>query len=115
MTAPAQQQQTLKPEMVEQLRILYSNQAPPDDAVRLLQAAGADKLQSIKLLRAEFNLPLADAKRLVHNSPAWKDSMASDNDLHEVTLLAALSEGFTSSVPPEAEKAPLGYGQRKEA
>ena len=57
MTAPAQQQQTLKPEMVEQLRILYSNQAPPDDAVRLLQAAGADKLQSIKLLRAEFNLP----------------------------------------------------------
>jgi ribosomal protein L7/L12 len=51
-----------------------------------LRGQGVGKLDSIKVLCNTAKLPLAEAKRLVHNSVVWKDSFARDERFHDSLL-----------------------------
>jgi|SRR5277367_4644388 len=51
-----------------------------------LRGQGVSKLDSIKVLCQTAKLPLAEAKRLVHNSAVWKDSFARDERFHDSLL-----------------------------
>lgn len=51
-----------------------------------LRGQGISKLDSIKILCNTAKLPLAEAKRLVHNSVAWKDSFARDERFYDSLL-----------------------------
>jgi len=51
-----------------------------------LRGQGVSKLDSIKILCDKAKLPLAEAKRLVHNSVVWKDAFVRDERFHESLL-----------------------------
>jgi ribosomal protein L7/L12 len=48
-----------------------------------LRGQGVSKLNSVKVLCNAAKLPLAEARRLVHNSVVWKDSFALDERFHD--------------------------------
>jgi ribosomal protein L7/L12 len=48
-----------------------------------LRTSGCSKIDSIAVLNATYGIGLAEAKRIVHFSPTWADTRASDDKFHE--------------------------------
>jgi len=54
-----------------------------------LREKGADKIDSIKIVRTVLNLSIAQAKSLVDRSETWSDRYADDHAFHEAVRQAA--------------------------
>jgi ribosomal protein L7/L12 len=54
-----------------------------------LRGKGADKIDSIKIVRSTMHVTTAQAKSLVDRSEAWSDRYADDRALHEAVREAA--------------------------
>jgi ribosomal protein L7/L12 len=50
---------------------------------------GFSPVESIKITRAVLNVPLGEAKTIVHGSPAWADRRDEFEDVHEAAEAAA--------------------------
>jgi hypothetical protein len=78
-----------------ELKVAISSGMGLDDLIRKMREMNCNKIGSIKLLRELKGLSLAEAKIAVHYSPAWADSIDSDNELHKTAFAAAEEAGFT--------------------
>jgi ribosomal protein L7/L12 len=54
-----------------------------------LRQKGADKIDSIKIVKAAMSLTMAQSKSLVDRSDTWSDRYADDQDFHEAVRKAA--------------------------
>jgi hypothetical protein len=57
--------------------------------VEYLRQSGLNKIDSLIALHHLYGIDLDDAKRIVHQSPAWRDRKSADEQLHEELILAA--------------------------
>jgi hypothetical protein len=55
-----------------------------DEILQTLRGEGFSKVDCIRATVEILRLPLADAKRLVHESRAWADRREPDDQFHEV-------------------------------
>jgi ribosomal protein L7/L12 len=60
-----------------------------DAVLARLRADGFSPVDSIKVTRAVLQVSLAEAKRLVHESPAWTDQREAWDELHDAAVLAS--------------------------
>ncbi len=60
-----------------------------DDVLAQLRADGFSVIEAIKITRAVRQVDLAEAKRMVHSSPAWADNRDAFDQLHETAATAA--------------------------
>ena len=51
--------------------------------VGYLRTSGCSKIDSIAVLNGTYGIGLAEAKKIVHFSPTWADTRASDEKFHE--------------------------------
>jgi hypothetical protein len=51
--------------------------------VGYLRTSGCSKIDSIAVLNGTYGIGLAEAKKIVHFSPTWADTRASDDNFHE--------------------------------
>lgn len=70
--------------VTERATAMWDDGARWDEILESLRAEGFSKVESIRATVEILRLPLADAKRLVHESRAWADRRADDDRLHEV-------------------------------
>src|SRR5579859_1812463 len=54
-----------------------------------LREKGADKIDSIKIIKSSMNVSMAQAKSLVDRSETWSDRYADDHAFHEAVREAA--------------------------
>jgi ribosomal protein L7/L12 len=54
-----------------------------------LRGKGADKIDSIKIVKSAMNVSMAQAKSLVDRSETWSDRYADDRAFHEAVREAA--------------------------
>ena len=71
-------------EVTERATAMWDDGARWDEILETLRAEGFSKVESIRATVEILRLPLADAKRLVHESRAWADRRADDDRFHEV-------------------------------
>lgn len=57
-----------------------------DAVMQTLRAEGYTKTDCIRASVEILRLPLADAKRLVHESSVWHDRRDSDDELHDALI-----------------------------
>lgn len=55
-----------------------------DDILDALREASPSVIQSIKVIRDTYGIPLPDAKLLVHRSRVWSDMRDSFSEVHEL-------------------------------
>jgi ribosomal protein L7/L12 len=60
-----------------------------DDVLAQLRADGFSPIEAIKITRAVRQVGLAEAKRIVHHSPAWADVRDTFEHLQDAALAAA--------------------------
>jgi hypothetical protein len=78
-----------------------SDASTHDELLRALRAQGRSKLDSIRLLRAETGLSLADAKRVVLDSPVWADQRAGVDSFRRVLFIECVVNGIPIDEPPD--------------
>jgi hypothetical protein len=71
------------------LRELLGSGASLDTALSQLRASGASIVESIVSVRSVRRCDLAEAKRLVHLSPAWEDVRVLNDQFHAELEAAA--------------------------
>jgi len=76
-------------ELVANARTQISVGLTQGEVVNFLRRAGLNKIDSIVALHELYGMDLDDAKRLVHESAAWRDRKAADEKLHDELILAA--------------------------
>ena len=54
-----------------------------ESIIRYLRASSCSKIESIAVLVGTYGIDLAKAKEVVHLSPTWDDTKASDEKFHE--------------------------------
>jgi hypothetical protein len=54
-----------------------------ETVIAYLRASGCSKIDSIAVLIETYGIDLAKAKEVVHFSPSWDDTRASDEKFHE--------------------------------
>ena len=65
--------------------------------VEHLRTSGCTKIDSIAILNATYGIGFAEAKKIVHFSPAWADTRASDDNFHE-----SIEDALTKLHPGDA-------------
>lgn len=65
-----------------------------DAILTALRAEGFSKIDCIKATVEVLRLPLADAKRVVHDSEAWADVRRRDDEVHEALIAEVESEAL---------------------
>ena len=60
-----------------------------DAVLARLRADGFSPVDSIKVTRAVLQVSLAEAKRLVHQSPAWTDQHDAWDEFQDAAVVAA--------------------------
>jgi hypothetical protein len=60
-----------------------------------MASAKLEKILAIRLLAQAANIPLGEAKKVIHESPAWEFRRASDDEFHASVYRAA--QGWKSS------------------
>jgi hypothetical protein len=71
-------------EVNERATEMWDGGARWDEILRTLRGEGFSKIDCIRATVEILRLPLADAKRIVHESQAWADRQESDDRFHEV-------------------------------
>ncbi len=70
-------------QVTERAGELWTQGARWDAILGALRAEGYSKVDCIKATVTMLRLPLANAKRLVHESATWQDARDGDDDWHE--------------------------------
>jgi ribosomal protein L7/L12 len=60
--------------------------------IEYLRSSGCTKIDSIAVLKGTYGIGLAEAKKVVHFSPAWADTKDSDEKFHEDIVDALTKE-----------------------
>jgi hypothetical protein len=68
----------------ERATALWGEGARWDEILESLREEGFSKVECIRATVQILRLPLADAKRIVHESLAWADRRKDDDRFHEV-------------------------------
>lgn len=63
-----------------------------EEVLVTLRGEGGSKVDAIRATVEVLDLPLADAKVLVHDSEAWADRRTADEAFHDDLLDAALTD-----------------------
>lgn len=71
------------PGTVTEIRDMLRSGSHHEAVITRMRALGLNKIECMKLLRDFGQLTLGQAKDIVHLSPAWEDSYASDEALHD--------------------------------
>jgi len=67
----------------ERATALWDEGARWDEILASLRAEGFSKVDCIRTSVEILRLPLADAKRIVHESQAWADRRGTDDQFHD--------------------------------
>lgn len=70
--------------LIEAAKGLLDRDADREGVLRFLRAKGCSKVDSISILIELAGVSLAEAKRVVHFSDAWRDVRENDEALHEL-------------------------------
>jgi hypothetical protein len=65
--------------------------------VGYLRISGRSKIDSIAVLNGTYGIGLAEAEKIVHFSPTWADTRASDESFHE-----SIADAVTKLHPGDA-------------
>jgi ribosomal protein L7/L12 len=76
---------------------LINSGADHELVLGFLRQRGFNKLDSIKVLVSATGISLGDAKNIVHDSRAWQDSFARDEEFHASLLKAVQALGLDES------------------
>jgi hypothetical protein len=68
----------------ERATALWDEGARWDEILETLRAEGFSKVDCIRATVEILRLPLADAKRIVHDSRAWADRRKNDEQFHDI-------------------------------
>ena len=68
----------------ERATAMWDDGARWDEILETLRAEGFSKVDCIRATVEILRLPLADAKRIVHDSRAWADRRKNDEQFHDV-------------------------------
>lgn len=79
----------MRTDAIERATALWTEGSRWDAVMRTLRAEGYTKTDCIRASVEVLRLPLADAKRLVHESNVWRDVRDADEEWHD-TLIAEL-------------------------
>lgn len=71
-------------EVTERATAMWDDGARWDEILGTLRDEGFSKVECIRATVEILRLPLADAKRIVHESRAWADRREDDDRFHEV-------------------------------
>ena len=71
-------------EVTERASAMWDDGARWDEILGTLRDEGYSKVECIRATVEILRLPLADAKRVVHDSRAWADRREDDDRFHEV-------------------------------
>ena len=71
-------------EVTDRATEMWDEGARWDAILQTLRGEGFSKVDCIRATVEILRLPLADAKRVVHESQAWADRRESDDQFHEV-------------------------------
>lgn len=73
-------------EVTDRATAMWEEGAPWDVILQSLRVEGFSKVDCIRATVELLRLPLADAKRLVHESRAWADRREADDQLQDAFL-----------------------------
>jgi hypothetical protein len=76
----------------ERATALWDEGARWGEILESLRAEGFSKVDCRRATVEILRLPLADAKRIVHESPAWADRRKKDEEFHDVLEVAFSAE-----------------------
>lgn len=65
---------------------IYKNTKNDEEVLAFLRAEGFTKVESLKFFRLWKNIPLGEAKKIVHFSDVWKDQKEADEALQDSFL-----------------------------
>lgn len=79
-------------QLISECRCLSESDESMEAVVRYLRASACSKIDSIAMLVATYGIGVARAKEVVHLSPSWDDTRASDETFHD-RLVDAVTKG----------------------
>ncbi|PSQ70648.1 MAG: hypothetical protein BRD37_00115 [Bacteroidetes bacterium QH_8_67_23] len=79
---------------IQQSQAVLEEGGTLEAVLRLLRQAGCSKTDSMRVVRSLKEVPLGEAKRIVHFSDAWQERRADDEHFHDE--LAQTFEGNAS-------------------
>ena len=71
-------------QVTERATAMWDDGARWDEILEALRNEGLSKVDCIQATVEILRLPLADAKRIVHDSRAWADRRKNDEQFHDV-------------------------------
>ena len=81
-------------QVTERATAMWDDGARWDEILETLRAEGFSKVDCIRATVEILRLPLADAKRIVHDSRAWADRRKNDEQFHDVLEAEFRAEAF---------------------
>jgi ribosomal protein L7/L12 len=81
-------------ELISECERRQETGADVEALIGFLRESGCSKIDCIVVLRQVRKLSAAEAKEIVHFSPTWSDTRASDEKIHEDVIDAATKLGF---------------------
>jgi len=66
-------------QLTDECKVMLKNNNSVEDILVHLRSNGASKIGSMKVLMACLEIPLSDAKKIVHLSKTWSDVYSSHN------------------------------------
>jgi hypothetical protein len=73
----------LYPELIALAQEMFDSGAEIEPILEALRSKSPSIIQSMKVMRDILNLPMSEAKNLVHHSRAWSDMRDVHSELHE--------------------------------
>jgi hypothetical protein len=68
----------------KQIEDFKRNRPPVEDTVLNLYKAGFSIMESIKIIRAGYSIPLREAKQIVSSRKAWAEVVKNNQPLHDL-------------------------------
>ena len=82
----------------EEVVRIWRGAADRETFLHSMRAQGATKIESIRALRRVANMPLGEAKEVVHFSPTWADRRAADDRFHQAVITALKEQQAVKAV-----------------
>jgi len=78
-------------DLISECKRRSADGADMESIIRFLRMSGCSKIETIAVLLKTFDIDPAAAKKVVHFSPTWDDTRASDEKFHEMAVDATRS------------------------
>ena len=96
MTGPPNDDEVRYSALLAHAKQLHESAASEDEILAAMRRAWPSPIQSIKVLRTIYGIPLAEAKRRLHASLVWTDQVADWEALHAQLEAAFAADEDTS-------------------